>query len=124
MNKEFSKELKAYFGQIKKNLNCGFFVKQGFIVQFKDNVAEYLAEQNAPDLSIDDIVNIFGSPDDIAKSFDNIGDVEKVIKKGKRLLMTEAIIILAALVVIVLLAIVAYMIYVDSLIKIIVDNNF
>ena len=124
MNKAFDKELKAYFHQIKKNLNCGFFVKQGFMAQLKESVEEYIDEQNGSDLSINDIVKIFGTPENIVKSFDNIEDVEKVIKKGKKLLMAEAITILVALVTIVLLAIVVYLIYTDSQIKIIVDNNF
>ncbi len=124
MNNTFNKELKAYFKQIKKNLNCGFCLKQGFIAQIKEDVAGFIAEHNLHDVTMNDICSNFGTPDEIAKSFDNVVDVKSLKEKSQKLLLAEAITIMLALAAIVLLIIVAYAIYADSLINITVDNNF
>lgn len=124
MNSKLKKELKKYFREIKKNLNCGFYLKRGFMAQFKESLNEFIENHNDEDLTIDIIYKHFGTPDVIAKSFDDIEDVSKLREKSSKLLMTEIITIIVSLVVVVFLMIIAYLIYSDSLIYVGVDNKF
>ena len=124
MNNDLNKELKKYFKEIKKKLNCKSYLKQGFIAQFKENLNEYIESHNEEDLTMEIIYKRFGTPDVIAKSFDDIEDLSKIREKSKRIIRSQMIAIMILITVIVILLVVAYMIYADSQVYINVNKNY
>ncbi len=71
-------ELKKYYSDISKALVCSRKEKTAFITELKSNIDEYLAKE--PDTAIENIMEEFGTPLEIANSFiDNAG--ANVIKK-------------------------------------------
>lgn len=124
MNNDLNKELKKYFKEIKKKLNCKSYLKQGFIAQFKENLNEYIESHNEEDLTMEIIYKRFGTPDVIAKSFDDIEDLSKIREKSKRIIRSQMIAIMILITVIVILLVVAYMIYADSQVYINVSKNY
>ena len=93
-------ELNDYFKKIKKNLICSKSIKKIFIHDFKNRVDEYVDEN--PDVSIEDIISTFGTPNDIIKGFDN--ELEYYKNKAKKRLIISIAIIVASIIVIGVLA--------------------
>lgn len=89
-------ELNDYYKKIKKNLTCSKSIKKIFINDFKNRVGEYVDEN--PNVSIDDVINTFGTPNDIIKGFDNELDYYKK-KARKRLIITITISVVSILVI-------------------------
>lgn len=124
MNNDLNKELKKYFKEIKKKLNCKSYLKQGFIAQFKENLNEYIESNNEEDLTMEIIYKRFGTPDEIANSFDDIEDLSKIREKRKRIIRSQIIAIMILITVIVILLVIAYIIYADSQVYINVKGNY
>ena len=124
MNNDLNKELKKYFKEIKKKLNCKSYLKQGFIAQFKENLNEYIESNNEEDLTMEIIYKRFGTPDEIANSFDDIEDLSKIREKSKRIIRSQMIAIMILITVIVILLVIAYIIYADSQVYINVKGNY
>lgn len=82
-------DLKKYYSFIKKNLSCSFNMKSVFIKDLNDRIYEFLEEN--PDSTIDDIIENFGAPVEIAKSFDK--DSEYLKKKTKNRLIIEIVLL-------------------------------
>ncbi|MDE5715584.1 MAG: hypothetical protein K2I42_05560 [Anaeroplasmataceae bacterium] len=83
------KELKKYYNSIRKNLACSFNMKSVFISEFNSRVYDYLEEN--PNQTIENVIEYFGSPEEIAKSFDK--DNEYYKSKARNRLILEIILI-------------------------------
>lgn len=75
-----NKELKKYYSQIRKNLLCPFYSKHNFIKHIKNNIDDYILENNVT--CFDKIIEYFGTPDEIARSFSEI-DTNHLIRKSR-----------------------------------------
>ena len=75
-----NKELKKYYSQIRKNLLCPFYCKHNFIKHIKNNIDDYILENNVT--CFDKIIEYFGTPDEIARSFSEI-DTNHLIRKSR-----------------------------------------
>lgn|GEM_PF-5831405 len=61
------KELRKYYREIKRNLNCSLKDKKRFMNDIKETINVYLYDN--PNTNIDDIYNIYGSPTELKESF-------------------------------------------------------
>lgn len=91
------KELRKYYSLIRKNLLCSINMKKVLISEFSNRVNEFIFEN--PNVDMQKIIDNFGSPDDIAKSFDTENIYLK--KKAKKLLIIEIILIVLLLLLII-----------------------
>ena len=87
------KELRKYYNLIRKNLFCSYNMKKVLISDFSNRVNDFIFEN--PNVDIQKIMDNFGSPEDIAKSFDTENIYLK--KKAKKLLIIEIILIVLIL---------------------------
>ena len=71
-------EVKNYLKKVKKELKCSMFLKRLFIRELKNNIENYIAENN--DTTILDIINYFGEPNEISKSFSLENDKKLIFK--------------------------------------------
>lgn len=127
MNSEFNKELKKYFKEIKKKLNCKSYLKQGFIAQFKESLNEFIENHNNEELTIENIYKHFGTPDAIAKSFDDFDDISELKEKSKKYLITQiisCILSVIMLTVIIVLLFVVFDLFDNGQREIIINNKF
>ncbi len=79
------KELKKYYTSIKKNLSCSFNMKLVFIKELNDSVFDFLEEN--PNSTMENIIENFGTPEEIAKSFDKENEYYK--RKSRNRLIIE-----------------------------------
>ncbi|MDE6414892.1 MAG: hypothetical protein K2K48_05715 [Anaeroplasmataceae bacterium] len=97
-------DLKKYYSFIKKNLSCSFNMKSVFIKDLDDRIHEFLEDN--PNSTIDDVIENFGAPQEIAKSFDK--DNECLKRKAKNRLIIEIILLALLIVCIAVSSIVIY----------------
>lgn len=97
-------DLKNYYSLIKKNLSCSFNMKSVFMKDLNDRINEFLVDN--PNSTIDTIIENFGTPVEIAKSFDK--DNDHLIKKAKNRLIIEIVLLASLLVCIAIFGIVIY----------------
>lgn len=83
------KDLKKYYTCIKKNMVCSFNMKSVFIKELNDRVSDFLEEK--PNLTIDNIIDNFGTAEEIAKGFDKDNDYYK--RKAKNRLIIEIVLL-------------------------------
>ena len=83
-------DLKKYYTSIKKNLSCSFNMKSVFIKDLEEN----------PNSTIENIIENFGTPEEIAKSFDKDNEYYKR-KAKKRLIVEIALLVLLVVAIIV-----------------------
>ena len=88
------KELRKYYNLIRKNLFCSYNMKKVLISDFSNRVNDFIFKN--PNVDIQKIMDNFGSPEDIAKSFDTENIYLK--KKAKKLLIIEIILIVLMIV--------------------------
>lgn len=86
MNKNDKKKLNTYYRKICKLLVCSFNMKYAFICELKNRIKDIVEEK--PEIDYDGIVEILGTPEEIAKSFE---DTESLRKLAKRLLICEIV---------------------------------
>ncbi len=72
-------ELKAYYSQIEKSLICERGQKAAFMAELKANIDEYLSGNTAA--TIDNIIEVFGAPEEIALSFMENTPAQAIRKK-------------------------------------------
>lgn len=106
MNNDFNKELKKYFKEIKKKLNCKSYLKQGFIAQFKESLNEYIESHTEEELTMEIIYKHFGTPDVIAKSFDDIEDLSALREKSKKYLIAQ---IISSIIIVIMSIVIAFL---------------
>lgn len=84
-------DFKKYYTSIKKNLSCSFNMKSVFIKDLDDRVSDFLEDN--PNATMENIIENFGTPEEIAKSFDK--DNEYYKRKARyRLLIEIALLVL------------------------------
>lgn len=99
-----NKELKKYYSQIRKNLLCPFYCKHNFIKHIKNNIDDYILENNVT--CFDKIIEYFGTPNEIARSFSEI-DTNHLIHKSR----IQFCIIILLIITIILITIVTLEVY-------------
>lgn len=95
-------DLKKYYTSIKKNLSCSFNMKSVFIKDLNERVSDFLEENS--NSTMENIIENFGSPEEIAKSFDK--DNEYYKRKAKNRLIIEIIILVVLIICIIVSSIV------------------
>jgi len=111
MNNDLNKALKKYFKEIKKKLNCKSYLKQGFIAQFKETLNEYLDSHADKELTMETIYKRFGTPDVIAKSFDDIEDLSALREKSKKYLVSQ---IISCIIIVVMCVVIIFLLVIIS----------
>lgn len=81
MNKKLRKEIKLYTKSISKLSKSTFTLKKVVLKDLKNNIYNLYLEN--PKLSITDIHERFGSPEEISKSFENLS-TEILIRKANK----------------------------------------
>lgn len=81
MNKKLKKEINLYIKSISKLAQTRLSLKKVVLRDLKNNI--YKCSLENPDITITDIHNRFGTPEEISKSFNNLSS-DILIKKAKR----------------------------------------
>lgn len=100
MNNILKKNLKKYFKEIKKKLNCKSYLKLGFMADVKASINMLLDTLDESERTIENICNKFGTAEDVAASFDKIEDITSLRRKSRRAIIVQVVSILILCVVI------------------------
>lgn len=82
--KKINKDIKKYCSEIKKQLSCSNSIKLAFISELKNRIYEYIEEHPGEEITISDIENRFGTPENIALSFTSTEDMQYLHKKARK----------------------------------------
>ena len=82
MKKQNKKVIFSYIRQLKTALICSASMKKAFIGEVKHQITEL--EEQIQVLSMEDLHRVIGSPDEIARGFENREDIEKLKLKAKK----------------------------------------
>ena len=85
MNKNDSRKIKRYFKQIRLLIPVRSKGVKRFLRDFGNSVVEYQEEH--PECSAEDIIEWFGSPEDVAYEYVSSVDAEEICRKGSFLLL-------------------------------------
>lgn len=91
-------DLKKYYTSIKKNLSCSFNMKSVFIKDLNERVSDFLEDN--PDSTLENVTENFGTPEEIAKSFDK--DNEYLKRKAKKRLIIEIVLLVLLVIAIII----------------------
>lgn len=122
MKKTINKDIKKYFVEIKKSLVCSSNIKLAFISELKSRIHEYIEEHSGEEITIKDIENQFGTPENIALSFATTKDMHYLHKKAKKYIFFEVLSVILFLAIILIVYILADVIINEHTITI--TNNF
>lgn len=122
MNKTINKEIKKYCSEIKRHLTCSSNIKLAFISELKNRIYEYIDEHHSEEITISDIENRFGTPENIALSFSSTEDMQYLHKKAKKYIFYKILSIILLLMLIVFAYIMTDIIINEHMIT--VTNNF
>ena len=100
MDKSFKHKLNKYLREIRKLLVGSFNMKSAYICMIKHNVLDIIDEN--PNITFDELVNIIGTPEEVANNFGKT-NVDEVIAKAKALKKFEIILIIALVISIMLI---------------------
>lgn len=84
MKKAINKDIKKYCTKIKKLLACSSNIKLAFISELKNRIHEYIEEHPGEEITISNIENQFGTPENIAISFTSTEDMQYLHKKARK----------------------------------------
>ena len=107
MNESADNSLKKYFRAIEDTVLCPGREKTAFINDLKAEVGDYLC--NSPDADMEEIISVFGSPEEIAQGFNR----ELSSGEIKKRLSIKRIIIFAVIAVLVIWAVFAAVSFID-----------
>ncbi|MBR3767704.1 MAG: hypothetical protein IKL10_05635 [Clostridia bacterium] len=79
MSDSLKSQLNTYYKDISSSLLCKNGKKRIFIRELKSNISDFV--ENNPDATIEDIMNCFGKPAEIAESFKAETDILTLRKK-------------------------------------------
>ena len=88
MDKKLKKDINKYIKEIRLNIICDFKTRNKFISDIKNSIFDFVECENI--VSIDDVYNHFGTPQQIAKEFFLNADVKKI---KRRMNFTKVVII-------------------------------
>ena len=109
MDKKLKKDINKYIKEIKLNIICDFKTRNKFISDIKNSIFDFVECENI--VSIDDVYNHFGTPQEIAKEFFLNADVKKI----KRRMNFTKVVIVGVLIALVLWATAITIDLIDSL---------
>lgn len=100
MKKTINKDIKKYCSEVKKRLACPGGIKLAFISELKNRIYEYIEEHPDDEITINDIENRFGTPENVASSFASAEDMQRLNKKAKRFIFYKilSVVLLLALI--------------------------
>lgn len=104
------KQLKEYYKQIEKALDCPKDMRESFIRETKKMAEDFLAEK--PDATFDEVKNFIGEPRELTKTFEQSAECEVIEAYRKRKLFIKRALI--ALFVLIFIAVIAVTIYVAN----------
>lgn len=104
------KQLKEYYKQIEKALDCPKDMRESFLRETKKMAEDFLAEK--PDTTFDEVKNFIGEPRELAITFEKSADMELIEAYRKRKLFIKRALI--ALFVLIFIAVVVVTIYVAN----------
>lgn len=104
------KQLKEYYKQIEKALDCPKDMRESFLRETKKMAEDFLVEK--PDATFDEVKNFIGEPRELAITFEKSADMELIEAYRKRKLFIKRALI--ALFVLIFIAAVAVTIYVAN----------
>lgn len=78
MDNQFNKDLKKYKKRIKRMLLCSNSVAKKFFTDFDRELENYVEENNLS--KIDEVYAQFGTAEDVARSFFELADIQKISK--------------------------------------------
>ena len=110
MKKTINKDIKKYCSEVKKLLTCPGSIKLAFISELKARIYEYIEEHPDEEITINDIENRFGTPENVASSFASAEDMQRLNKKAKKYIFYKILSIVLLLVLILTVYILAYVI--------------
>ena len=84
-------EIKAYLKQIKKELTCSNSLKNVFLNDFNNQIKSFVYDNDT--YTMNDITNHFGTPKEIAYSFENHKDLQFYKRIAKRYKITKIIVL-------------------------------
>lgn len=87
--KQNNKIIALYIRQLRAALVCPNSIKKAFLIEIRRQIAE-LESQN-PVLSMEDLHREIGSPDEIARSFENREDLDRLKAKAKKYTLIKII---------------------------------
>ena len=87
--KQNKKIIALYLRQLRAALICPNSIKKAFLIEIRRQIAE-LESQN-PVLSMEDLHREIGSPDEIARSFENREDLDRLKAKAKKYTLIKII---------------------------------
>jgi uncharacterized membrane protein len=97
-SKQINKDIRKYLKRIKDELTCSSNLKSAFTYEFKEQI-KYFINDNA-DTTIDDIINNFGCPKEIANSFKSPDDFDRLNKLAKKYKYIKTLAVIASIVII------------------------
>ena len=110
MKNNIEKDLKKYYNDISKSLTCNRKKKQNIINTIKKNVK--LCRENNPNINIDEIINYFGKPNDIAEAYydtEMAEDISSNIKLSHKILICTVTALALALLIYIAIVVTALM---------------
>lgn len=102
--KKTSKVLKQYFKEIKKHLSCSWSEKNAFISYIQDQLDYNILNDN--NLTKEQLVELLGEPNVVAKSFDSVNQKELRVRAKVctlAMLLTISLIVIVALLAVILI---------------------
>ena len=87
--KQNKKIIALYLRELRAALVCPNSIKKAFLIEIRRQIAE-LESQN-PVLSMEDLHREIGSPDEIARSFENREDLDRLKAKAKKYTLIKII---------------------------------
>ena len=77
-----SNNIKRYLKEVSSKLNCPRSVKSVFIRELKCNILAFTEDKEA--ISLKELYDEFGTPDEISSSFFDRKDYDALLKKAKK----------------------------------------
>lgn len=103
MTKKNKKIVRLYLKEISAKLNCGRAMKLVVLSEIKSDIEAYTSSGDS--ITINDLYNEIGTPDDIANSLFDRKDYDILLKKAKR---KTFILTLVAIILVILLSVSIY----------------
>lgn len=76
--------IQQYLKEITAALNCPKSVKAVYASDLKNDILNYLSDNDSDSISINELYDKFGTPEDIADGFYDKNDYKLLLKKAKR----------------------------------------
>lgn len=118
MDKSFKHKLNKYLREIRKLLVGSFNMKSAYICMIKHNVLDIIDEN--PNITFDELVNIIGTPEEVANNFGKT-NVDEVIAKAKEISKFRFLLIILSVIIILIACYLVY--YIVGPLSTLVNNN-